>query len=590
MIDRKDEDFVPNTLTIKELFNNDVKYKVPDYQRRYSWNDDQLFALWDDLYESYKNDVPAYFLGSVVVVYNKNNGYLEIIDGQQRLTTLMIMNCVLFKIFPNLECKDPVYPENDHLWINRKSLEKCIYSDDKFKLILQTAPEYNTAFRDTILSDEIDFSQFKKPTKKQMKSDDPTFNFVNTAKFFYNHFMDNKNFINEEDRNNFIHYIFTNVKVIRITCNSVSFAIKLFQVLNDRGLPLLSSDIVKSYILGRIDNEYNDDASLKDEFTNNWKKTEDMLKDYDLKMDDFIVYYEYYKLKKNPARQIVDELESVIKDKNTKIGDIILELYKFSEAIKKSYDEENTIIYSLRLLPWNAYINTCLASMYKVDYNEKDKLLKLMRRYFYLAFISGKTLNQIKQTSFNLIAAIVENKSIEYIEKIFNESIERYSMIKGTMEALDDDVYGENFLKPLLISIEYFVREDSNASNTIIKLNKDLHVDHVLPREFLKNDYWKSYINEESGNEYKNKLGNMALLCSTKNEQALNFGFDIKCKIYRGKDKDGNSINGVTCFNTTEEIASDYYESQEKEKWDIDLIIKRQNKQIERIKNMLELK
>mgnify|MGYP001777312836 CR=1 FL=1 len=79
-----DDSFVPSPSNIRDVFCNDnVAYKIPDFQRRYSWGKDQLDALWNDLYESYQNHFnDSYFLGSIVVVKNQNNIY-EIIDGNK---------------------------------------------------------------------------------------------------------------------------------------------------------------------------------------------------------------------------------------------------------------------------------------------------------------------------------------------------------------------------------------------------------------------------------------------------------------------------------------------------------------------------
>ena len=73
--------FKPINQTISEIFSCDGIYKIPNYQRQYSWTNDQLDALWNDLYEAYQNktvDNDCYFLGSIVVV-NDGNTFIQII-------------------------------------------------------------------------------------------------------------------------------------------------------------------------------------------------------------------------------------------------------------------------------------------------------------------------------------------------------------------------------------------------------------------------------------------------------------------------------------------------------------------------------
>ena len=107
--------FTPTNKTISEIFSVDGIYKIPNYQRQYGWSNDELDALWDDLYEAYKNQTEkndCYFLGSIVVV-NNGKGYYELIDGQQRITTLMILMNVLVKDFPKINFNnEAIYAAN----------------------------------------------------------------------------------------------------------------------------------------------------------------------------------------------------------------------------------------------------------------------------------------------------------------------------------------------------------------------------------------------------------------------------------------------------------------------------------------------
>src|SRR5690554_5897585 len=95
--------FKPSSLSIKQLFGNtDALYQIPRYQRAYSWGDNELDKLWDDIIEAQQND-PNYFLGSIITAKpEENSSYLDIVDGQQRLTTLIIMLCVYRDLYPEI--------------------------------------------------------------------------------------------------------------------------------------------------------------------------------------------------------------------------------------------------------------------------------------------------------------------------------------------------------------------------------------------------------------------------------------------------------------------------------------------------------
>jgi uncharacterized protein with ParB-like and HNH nuclease domain len=102
------EIFKPESKTIKEIFGDAMSfYKMPDYQRPYSWEDEQVEQLWDDIYTAFKNNIDDstidenYFLGSIIIIPKGNE--FDVVDGQQRLTTLTILFCVVRDLFSNVQ-------------------------------------------------------------------------------------------------------------------------------------------------------------------------------------------------------------------------------------------------------------------------------------------------------------------------------------------------------------------------------------------------------------------------------------------------------------------------------------------------------
>ena len=153
-------------------------------------------------------------------------------------------------------------------------------------------------------------------------------------------------------------------------------------------------------------------------------------------------------------------------------------------------------------------------------------------------------------------------------------------MISKVYEALENDVYNEKFLKPLMLSLEYEDRESTN--NSFYELDNRLHMDHILPRAYNQKDEWK-HINLEDVAEEINGLGNMALLQDIKNEEALNCGWDNKVRIYKGLDEEGNNKSGITAFELTRKVL-------ENTEWNIQQILDRKRYLIKKIEKMLEIK
>ena len=148
--------FKPENQTISDLFSCQAIYVIPNYQRQYSWVNEQLEELWSDLYESYINTPEeCYFLGSIVVV-DDGKGHHELVDGQQRITTLMIMLNVLAKTFPDINKNSDILLKG-----NLQKIKQLIYFDEGInRLQLQIDPNYNTSFKKAIINQD-NYENFK---------------------------------------------------------------------------------------------------------------------------------------------------------------------------------------------------------------------------------------------------------------------------------------------------------------------------------------------------------------------------------------------------------------------------------------------
>lgn len=582
--------FTPENKSISEIFSSDKIYRIPNFQRPYSWKDDQIDQLWDDLYSAYEDNQNMYFLGSIVVVDNEEEAYQDLIDGQQRITTLMILFNVLLKNFPDINSNVERDPAKNI--VTKQTLKNRIYNDNGYtRLQLQSYKDYHSTFYNTIIGCE-DFSENSQISSKDLDGNDPKYRYINTANRFYEKLSNLK----ETQLGEFINFIFYSVYIIKIVCHNQSFAIKLFQVLNDRGMNLSNSDIIKAKIIEKL-SEKKDKEALNI-FETNWQQIESIMSNNDLKMDDFFIFYEYYKLKSNPKKQLTDQIGDLIKQEN--INYIICEMRSFADKVNEIYISDDRYIYSLRYLPWKFYINTILASIFQVNYPEKDELIKKIRRFYYLCFIAGKTLNGIKQTSFNIIAGIANKQPKEEIVKLMEEYINKNNIKKNVLENLESEyVYGQKWLKPLLMSLDYTL----NDIKYFIPIDKTINVDHILPSEYKKNEDWK-YIDDSKAEGLINSLGNMALVSEIKNKSALNKGFKTKINLYKGLKENGEEYKenekqkGFTNFSTTIKIINEYdlqiigeSENPKFHKlWNTDLIeSRRKNFLMPKIKEILEI-
>ena len=541
--------FKPNSLSINQLFSNaDSLYQIPRYQRPYSWGDEQLEKLWDDLIEALEND-PNYFLGSVITAKPEDsNTYLDIVDGQQRLTTLTILLCVFRDLFPNINID---LAEIDPSAISNTAILSSIRLNDRFeRLRLRTHANHQSDFDSLILNG--DTTQHRKPSKIDLKKEDPKFKFINSAFFFTEKLRE----LGEKEAGIFINYLFKNVKVIRIDCQSVAFAIKLFQVLNDRGLDLSNSDLIKSYLIGQIQKRYAEEQELKkqkeDQFMSDWQICETYASHTETTLNDLFVMYEYYVLASNPKKSLYDELIEIFKNQDP--NEVISDVKKFIINYKNElYDKDDKIIYSLFYIPWSISWRSILLTALTCQIGEYEKFIKIFRRYYYLNWIAGYTYSRVKQTAFNTIKLLKEGKSIQEINEDLEANLAANDTIRRAVENLNGNIYQESWCKPLLFMIEYQQTDNSSMIFYDMK-DRNIHVEHIIPQAFEKNEDWKHLKVESS---IINSGANLTLLSGKKNIQASNNGFESKLESYRGKGFYNENSEGITAFRMTQKIVND---------------------------------
>lgn len=568
-----EEPFKPLSLSIKELFGNaDSLYKIPQYQRPYKWEDEQIEKLWEDIFDAYENNEDNYFLGSIITAKprdNEKSAYVDVVDGQQRLTTLMILFCVIRDMYPKLNAgkteENPFAVDNDII------LSSISLFGKSNRLKLFTHRQHQSDFEDNILNGNT--VELKKPYKYQIRTDeDPKFKFINTATIFKAKLEE----LGKKESEELINFLFNQTKIIRIDCKNREFAIKLFQVLNDRGMDLTAADLIKSYLLEKLYNEYKNDADAskikEEQFISDWRDLEQTIKTCDLNLNDLFIIYEYYLLGQNPKKSLYDELQDAFVGKKPNL--VIADIKKFANTYyTEIYEARNKTLYSFWYIRWNMYWKSILLAALHTNYSDYDKLTIELRRFYYLYWIAGKTLSQIKQTSFNLIKWVKEKKAISFIIKELNDKLSKDNIITIAINNLtSEQIASEVWCKPLLILMEYNLSDI--GKNSFIDLNRDLHLEHILPVKYEKFTEWK-HISSEISSKWLNSAGNLTLLSGAKNIEASNNPFKVKMKVYNGKGKYDKKDDKITAFLITQKIVKDYELKKYGEQWNLKSMIDR---------------
>ncbi|WQW30924.1 DUF262 domain-containing protein [Helicobacter pylori] len=540
---------------LKNTLKEEFYYQIPIYQRPYQWTEENCEKLLDDLFEDYEKDRESdYFCGSLVLVKSDPNSKTEIydiVDGQQRLSTFILLAKVLADLYN--DCLDPKNLE--HLqegWKDRHTERKRL----SFNTIGSNA-EYDFAYA---------LEHFNDSQASENKSNEN--NYLKNAVYLKDYIIGKKDIKNIND---FIEWLYSNVKFITIICPSIDKALRIFNVLNARGLPLNATDIFKGELLKELAKE-EDQKTL----VSRWNALSQKCSDNDLTMETLFSWYLDYLNPVTSKEKMEKRLVTWFKNLNK----TPLEYFKGVEDFYNAYCEV------LEMQDWHAHLlsykdddhlHVMLCASLLHRYNDQDiKALKeLLVKFYYQDWVAGRTKSQRSQTCYNIINALKEKKSIENIAYIVvKEYLYSNNVTQHFKENLkDDNLYTKfyitdgkppkknSWLKPILILVEYSMSDDPCPKR--IQMDKNLHVEHILPQQPGSSSQWVKDFSEEERELYTHSLANLTLLGGTKNSQASNLDFKDKKKIYMGEEirsRKTKTSNVMTCYKMTIDIAHKYTE------------------------------
>lgn len=256
-----------DALTVEKTF--DSFYIVPDYQREYVWKaDDEVAKLLQDLYDAYTNDKDKeYFVGTTVVF--ENNSELELIDGQQRTTTLFLMLCAFRKIYQERGMQTDVLDKKiADVYMDNNGDQKSAY-----RLILQY--ENSTEILHQIAEDQqID-------PKKLTGSNARLFEAYHAI---YD-FLSNQTISDDQELKAIFMYFYKKLKYIQIKTPDINDALKIFETINARGAGLNSMDLLKNLIFRQVRRDQFDRLKAK------WQEFIKLLEDANEKPLRFLRYF-----------------------------------------------------------------------------------------------------------------------------------------------------------------------------------------------------------------------------------------------------------------------------------------------------------
>jgi hypothetical protein len=519
-----------NEDTVESVLSRNYRYTVPDYQRQYSWGEEQWRALWEDLQAL--DDGETHFLGSIVVI-ERSEGLnkldrLEIVDGQQRLATILtILSVMRQKYLDEGESgqsdaiRDEYLVEQDLDQQEYQNLTLSRYDNDSFSSILN-----------------CDFGQVENES-------------LNEALEFYGSRIHG---LSVEETDTLRKKLLSSVTLVTIECTEEQSAFRLFETLNDRGLELSSVDLMKNYIFSIA---AQDDDVDYEAIKQSWQRTVDNTVPHLNKPSRFFRHY----IMSAPAPDYPDDvsdykLYSIFQDNIDSVRssqDLTLETYiaDIADQSELYIKIVNTDIDQFEH-KGNEAINAKLTHLHYIkSVQARTLLLRIFREF--------DNPNKIEEALGVLERFLIRWKVANYatggqLDRIYSEICSTVFDADDPVEEMADFFRGkypsdaefkagiENKRVKLNERTKYILKriEEERYGGTIDRLDQ-YDTEHIAPRSAFtatRHSAWVAALDttQATFEQHRDRLGNLTLLESDKNIRASNNPFETKKSEYKASD------------------------------------------------------
>ena len=548
---------------INDILSKDEKwqYIIPIYQRKYQWTFDNCKSLLETIY-NFDNDEDELFIGFITEQQeddDKRNYKFYLIDGQQRITTiLLILKVLQLIIFNPLINKEENFVDINNeisqiLWVNHEP--RLIYEDD----------EDNDNF----------LSILNKSSIQDIKRDDFLKNKRITNNFIYLYESLYKTISNKEKT---LNSIFDNLKLLWIweaVLKPEQNAQKIFESINALGVKLKDSDCIKNYLLINNKQSYKLWKSIEEELITE-KYLEQFIRHYLIsklhkKIDNKNIYNQYIQFAKSSKTNFSITNEDLMKDlyESALIYQVFLRRnINYSNNINNLL-HEITILKSTIFYP---FLLNIFSDFKKGELNEEElaKIINLLIVWIVrrnICNLSSNSLTEFACTLYkNLFIKFASNKQCYYaaIYKIINELTGNKKLpslldTKSNLEVLDLYHGDKDFCKYLLFTIEN--KRYLHKSKITINENYDeMTIEHLMPQTL--NDEWIQKLGpnyEQIHEQYLNTIANLTLIDKRNNSIMSNNIIEVKNETFQSSQYKFKTLDNIELllekFNRNYELA-----------------------------------
>ena len=527
-------------------------YHIPGYQRPYSWTKEETGLLFDDLYNFFQEEKSDnYFLGSIVLIKEEQKRYAEVIDGQQRLTTLSILFSAMADAFGDSECKSDC---KAYLCEKGKALEGI---EAKPRVFLRDAdhPFFYKYIQNVQLDALVALDPVTLDTeaKKHIRE-----NCALLREKLKDIFLDDK------QRLEFTQFLLTRCYLVVVSTPSQESAFRIFTVMNSRGLDLLPTDIIKSTVIGNLPKE------KQQEYTEKWEGLEELTG-----RDGFNEVFTHTRtifVKERQKKTLREEFEEyILKTVSPKrlIDDYLVPYTNAYVQLKNCEftathhaDEVNGLLFWLNKTNNSDWMPPAIKFLAEHP-NDSEYVLWFIRKLERLASYLLVTAQDVNHRVDRYKWLLVEMEGRP--DSTLTSPLRNIELTDWEKEHFRQTLDGEIYTMTAQRRNYIIQRLDSFMSDGGASYNQKLFtIEHVLPQHPPVHGSWPELWPDEQERMYwLNRIANLVPLTRQRNSAAQNYGFTTK------KEKYFQSKGGTSSYVLTTQVINE-------PKWTPDVVKKRQ--------------
>jgi hypothetical protein len=545
-----------DTVNLQELLGNGRRYRVPAYQRDYSWDEEQWEDLWEDILALRDSEGARHYLGSVVFQKVSDREFL-IMDGQQRLATLSIFALAIIRTLHTLA--DQGVDAED----NRRRAEflraRFIGESNPVSLLEQSKLELNETNR-SIYEDYL--VQGKTPPGLQ-RLDGSNKRLVSALEFFEKAIGSTESIRNKGKQlaGLLSDFAALGLLFIRITVTSDLSAFTVFETLNARGLELSTTDLLKNYLFSKM--APGDLVHLQ----RRWKQLISLTTQE--RFPEFLRYHLLCSHRKIRKEQLYKMVRDEVKTGNDVL--MLMDQLEPRAEVYSAFRDPNSPFWSdrrsvveplreLRLFRVTQIIPVVIAAYEKLDSDGFTRVLEMLVVLSFRYSVIGRQNTRSLEPAYSEAAIDILNGSAKTPRQIFDHLKVVYR---------EDDSFMSDFRE---IEIEPSGVRKNLAKYILLRLEQDASgrpndfetdpatIEHILPEN--PGTEWKQHIDQSRWDDLALRLGNLIPLESSRNRQVANADYGLKRVQYEGSS-----------YNLAKDIADEAPET-----WSDSHIVERQKK------------